>query len=108
MEIGIFIIKFDDFRRFISFGVSNRNLRLDFLLPISAYRIAIYIRPRVDLGVLLLGGGSGGGGGGLIKERKGERQRERERARGREERRGKREERRKRREEERRERIKER
>ena len=73
MEIGIFIIKFDDFRRFISFGVSNRNLRLDFLLPISAYRIAIYIRPRVDLGVLLLGGGSGGGGGGVIKERKGER-----------------------------------
>ena len=53
---------FVDFQVCTNFGVSNRKLGLDFLLPILLIKCAIYLRPRVDLGVLLLLFVVGGGG----------------------------------------------
>ena len=72
-----------DLRASTNFGVSNGKLGLEFLLPSSAYILcaAIYIGPRVDLGVLLLLG-SGGGGSAVVvvvNYEEGERERERER-----------------------------
>ena len=76
LETGALTGKSDDFRR------------------LALTKCAVYIRPRVDLGVLLLllVGGDGGGGGGavvvgvvvVVREREKQRERERERERGRE------------------------
>ena len=35
-------------------GVSNGNLGFDFLFSNSAYKMCIYIRPRVDLGEMVM------------------------------------------------------
>ena len=35
-------------------GVSNGNLGFDFLFSNSAYKMCIYIRPRVDLGEMVI------------------------------------------------------
>ena len=74
---------FVDFQVSTNFGVSNRKLGLDFLLPILLIKCAIYIRPRVDLGVLLLLlvaiGGAVVVGVVFVREREKEKERERER-----------------------------
>ena len=73
------------------------NWGLIFCYQTLVVKCVIYIRPRIDLSVLLLVGGGGGGGadivGVVVATGQRERENETERERTREERRGKREER---------------
>ena len=87
-EIGAFAGKFDDFRRSVDLH-QYRHLQWKIEAPFSVANFClqnesfIFIRPRVDLGVLLLLGGGGGGGAIVIgvadiREREKESQIERE------------------------------